>query len=285
MLPWTDRKGQFSALKTLTLLGAFLPAIWIAWKFAEGQLGPKPIDQALHETGTWAVRFLLLTLAITPFRLLTSQTRLILIRRMLGLTALAYTLIHLLLYVLQQKGDLWVIVSEIVLRFYLTIGFVSVAAMVALGLTSTDGAIRRLGAEKWNRLHRLIYPLTVLALFHAYLQAKIDVSEEVLLTGIFFALMGVRALRKRGPVTVWRLIVLAFGVALLAMGLEVLWYAAATGIPWRRIFEANFILDLQPRPALGVFILAMLLPLVAALAALLARFSAWGWRNSAAQKS
>jgi methionine sulfoxide reductase heme-binding subunit len=266
LILWHDRKGQFSPLKASCLALVCLPALWIALRFGLGLLGAKPVEVALHETGLWATRLLLITLAVTPFRLITGQNKVVLIRRMLGVAALIYTLIHFSLYIVDQKFDLWKVASEIVLRFYLTIGFIALLAMVALGLTSTDGMIRRMGALAWNRLHLLIYPLTLLGLWHGALQSKINISEAAVMTGLFLALLGVRAMRRRFALTVLPLTALVLVTALLTAGLEAAWYGLATGIPAERIFAANFMIDLQPRPALAVGIIATILPLLALLA-------------------
>lgn len=263
MIPWQDRKGEFSPLKATVLVACLLPGLWIGWKLGTNQMGPKPVNAALHETGTWAIRLLLATLAVTPLRLISGQNRLILIRRMLGLAALSYTLIHFGLYIIDQKFDLATVAREIVLRIYLAIGFASTAAMVALGATSTDTMIRKLGAERWNRLHKLIHPLTVLALIHAFMQAKIDVSEEVIMSGVFLMLLGVRWLRHRAPLTLRRLTGVAVAGAAAAMIIEYAWYALATGIPAMRLLMANFDPDLAPRPALVVLLIGLTLPVVA----------------------
>lgn len=264
-LPWNDRLGRFAPLKALALAGVIAPGVWISWNWLNGTLGAKPLEVALHETGLWAIRILLVALAITPFRLITGWGKLLQIRRILGVSALVYVLIHLTLYVIQQKYDLYVVVREIVLRFYLTIGFVSFAAMLALGLTSTDDAIRRMGAASWQKLHRLVYPLTFLGIFHAFLQAKINVNEEVIQIGLFMVLMAVRIMRSRVPLTFWPLIALAILAVPLTAMLEALWYGLATGVPWRRVLDANVMLALAPRPALWTGIIAMALPLAALL--------------------
>ena len=261
-LPWLDRKGQLSWLKLAVLLGVLAPGLWIGWKLYAGMLGPKPINAALHEIGLWSVRLLLLTLAITPLRLITGQNRLILVRRMLGVASFAYGIIHLALYIVDQNFNLLRVASEIVLRFYLLIGFAGLIGLAALAATSTDAMIRRLGALRWNRLHRLVYPIALLALWHGALQSKIDASEHIIMTGLFLALMAVRAMRGRVPVNALTLLGLAI-LALAATALvEVLWYALATGIPARRIFDANFMLALQPRPALVVGMIVMSLPVL-----------------------
>jgi len=259
---WHDRQGRFSPLKLVVLLGVLAPGLWVGWKLYAGLLGPKPINAALHEIGLWSVRLLLLTLAITPLRLITGQNRLILVRRMLGVASFAYVVIHLALYIVDQNFNLLRVASEIVLRFYLLIGFAGLIGLSALAATSTDAMIRRLGALRWNRLHRLVYPIALLALWHGALQSKIDASEHIIMTGLFLALMAVRAMRGRMPVNVLTLLGLAV-LALAATALvEVLWYALATGIPARRIFDANFMLALQPRPALVVGMIVMSLPVL-----------------------
>lgn len=262
--PLFDRQRRFSALKALTFLLVMLPGLWIGWRLATGGLGAKPITAALHETGLWSVRLLLLALLVTPLRAITGQNRLLLIRRMLGVSALAYALIHLGLYVFDLKFDLVKVASEIVLRFYLAIGFVALLWMAALGATSFDNAIRRLGAEKWNRLHSMIYGIAVLSLWHGALQSKIDASEHIVMTGLFFALMGARWLRKRNGLKPWPLLGLAVATAIATAGIEFGWYALATGVPPGRVFMANFMPELAPRPALLAGLIALALPMIAA---------------------
>jgi methionine sulfoxide reductase heme-binding subunit len=264
MLPFFDRQGRFSWLKTSVLIAILLPACWILGRLALDQLGPKPINAAIHETGLWALRFLLLTLLITPLRLISGQTRLVLVRRMLGLASLSYTLAHLVLYVIESKYDLLFVGSEIIKRFYLTIGFISLLMLIVLGLTSTDRAIRRLGAARWGRLHRLVYPLSVLALIHAFMQAKIDVSEAVVMSGVFMLLMVIRLFKKRIDFNALNLLLLAIGAGLSASLIEAAWYGARTGAPPLAVLAANLDPDLALRPAAIVLALGLALPLLAA---------------------
>ncbi|WP_284176776.1 ferric reductase-like transmembrane domain-containing protein [Rhabdaerophilum sp. SD176] len=262
-MPVFDRQGRFSSLKAAVLIAVILPGLWISWRLAAGQMGAKPITAALHETGLWSVRLLLVTLLITPLRAMTGQNRLLQVRRMLGVSALAYALIHLGLYVFDLKFDLVKVASEIVLRFYLTIGFAALMAMAAMGATSFDSSIRKLGAERWNRLHSLIYPLALLTLWHGALQSKIDASEHIVMTGLFLALIGARFLRRQGKLTPLWLLGLAIATALATSLVEFGWYALATGFPAGRVFAANLSWDLAPRPALIAGLLALSLPLTA----------------------
>jgi methionine sulfoxide reductase heme-binding subunit len=169
--------------------------VWIAWLWATQGLGPKPVTEAIHRTGDWTVRLLIATLAVTPLRRIANYPKLILVRRMLGLAVLGYAVLHLSLYALDLAFDLTRIATEIVLRIYLLIGFAALVGLVALGATSTDAAIRRLGAN-WHRLHRAIYAIAVLALAHYFLQAKLNVTQPVLWSGFFLLLMGYRLIRR-----------------------------------------------------------------------------------------
>ncbi|TXM77634.1 sulfoxide reductase heme-binding subunit YedZ [Methylobacterium sp. WL69] len=260
--PWRDRAGRLSGLKLSVFLFALAPGLWLAGAYAGDALGAKPITALLHGTGEWAVRFLLLSLAVTPLRRIANFPKLILVRRMLGLTVLAYALIHLALYVVDQNFVLGKVVSEIVTRFYLTIGFVALLGLVVLGVTSTDGMIRRLG-KAWPRLHKAVYTIAVLGLVHYFLQAKIDVSDPVFWTGGFLLLMGWRALQRlRWPINPLTLLGLAVAVALVTAGLEAAWYGFASGIPAERVLQANLAFPSMIRPAWRVLALGLILPAV-----------------------
>ncbi|KQP30184.1 ferric reductase [Methylobacterium sp. Leaf102] len=260
--PWRDRAGRLSGLKLGVFLFALAPGLWLAGAYAADALGAKPITALLHGTGEWAVRFLLLSLAVTPLRRLANWPKLILVRRMLGLTVLAYALIHLALYVVDQNFVLTKVVSEIVSRIYLTIGFVALVGFVVLGVTSTDGMIRRLG-KAWPRLHKTVYTLAVLGLVHYFLQAKIDVSDPVFWTGAFLLLMGWRALQRlRWPINPLTLLGLAVAVALTTAGLEAAWYGLASGIPAGRVLQANLAFPDMIRPAWWVLGLGLVLPVI-----------------------
>jgi sulfoxide reductase heme-binding subunit YedZ len=193
--PWLDRAGRLSRFKLAVFLTALAPGLWFTGAYALDQLGAKPLTAYLHAMGDWSVRFLIVSLAVTPMRRIANAPKLILVRRMLGLTALAYALVHFVLYIADQKFDLARVASEIVFRIYLTIGFAGLIGLTVLGVTSTDGMIRRLG-KAWPRLHRLVYPLTALALLHFFLQSKIDVSKPVYWSGLFLALMGWRLMHR-----------------------------------------------------------------------------------------
>jgi methionine sulfoxide reductase heme-binding subunit len=256
--PWTDRAGKFSPLKTAIFGGICVPALLLLNAAATGTLGPaivgplgaRPITEAIHQTGDWAIRFLMLSLAVTPLRRILNWPKLILVRRMLGLAALTYALAHLTLYTIDLKLDFMRVASEIALRFYLTIGFVALLGLLALGATSTDAAIRRLGGN-WQRLHRIVYGIGLLATFHFFIQSKADVYEPTLMAGLFILLMLVRLAHWRGfplasPLVLGSIAVLA---ALATAAVEFAWYGLATGVPPGRVLAANLQFAFSIRPA------------------------------------
>ena len=265
--PWRDRAGRVSGLKLATFLLALAPGLWLAGAYAADALGAKPITALLHGTGEWAVRFLMLSLAVTPLRRIAHAPKLILVRRMLGLTVLAYGLIHLMLYVVDQNFVLTKVVSEIVSRIYLTIGFVALLGLVVLGVTSTDGMIGRLG-KAWPRLHKTVYVIAVLGLIHYYLQAKIDVSDPVFWTGAFLLVMGHRAMQRLGwPSNPLTLVGLAVVATLVTALLEAAWYGVASGIPASLVLSANLDVPDTIRPAWWVLALGLAVPILNAVRA------------------
>ncbi|HEV2512471.1 protein-methionine-sulfoxide reductase heme-binding subunit MsrQ [Bosea sp. (in: a-proteobacteria)] len=238
--PWNDRQGRFSALRAGCFALVLVPALILAFQAWTHQLGSKPWTQAVHDTGTWALRILVITLAVTPLRRILDWNRLIGIRRMLGLSAMAYALGHLALYCIDLAFDWGLILSEIVKRFYLVVGITALLGLVALGITSTDGMIRRLGSGRWQRLHNLVYPIACLGLFHFALQSKIDVTQPVLLAGLFALLMAYRGLNRfKVPLSFAALALTGLGVGLATALAETAWYAFATGASAWLIFQAN----------------------------------------------
>jgi methionine sulfoxide reductase heme-binding subunit len=261
---WVDRGGRFSPLKAVTLVCAFLPACVLAGQWAADDLGPRPFTEVTHGTGLWMVRFLMLSLAVSPARAIFSWPRLMLIRRMLGLTALAYGIAHLGLYIFDQNGNVIHVASEIVRRFYLTIGFVALMGLVALGVTSTDAMIRRLG-RKWKTLHRLVYPIAVLGLLHYFLQAKLNVWEPTLVAGLFVWLMAWRAVPAQRQRNVVVLAGLGVFACVATAGLEVAWYGLTTSIDPMRVFMSNFTIARGLRPAHWVGIVGIAIVVAAVL--------------------
>ena len=247
--PWLDRSGRLSALKLAVFAALFAPAVWIAVQYDMGWLKSDTVKSLIHASGLWAIRILLVSLAITPLRRLGQWNKLIAVRRMLGVAVLFYVLGHFALYIVQQRFDLVHVASEIVLRLYLTIGFVALLGLAALGATSTDAMIRRVGAARWNRLHVLVYPIAILALVHFMLQTKLDVSQPLLLVGLFVLEMGWRLLQrfKRGDDVV-ALSGLVVAAPLLTAAFEAAWYHLRNGIDVATVLSADLSFDDGIRP-------------------------------------
>lgn len=258
MIPWNDRAGRFSPFKMTVFVAVLLPAVWVAAQAWLHLLGPRPMIEALHQIGFWTVRLLLITLAITPARQVLRWAQLITVRRMLGLAALGYALLHLSLYVVDLKFDLWRVASEIVLRIYLTIGIVAIIGLVVLGATSTDGAVRRLGGKTWQRLHRIVYAIAVLGILHFFMQAKSNVYEPTLMAGFLAWLLAYRVMVAwEVKPSLGSLSLLAVLALLMTTALEFAWYGLATNIDPMRVFLANFHFTRGLRPAWWVLIAAL----------------------------
>lgn len=257
-MPWRDRSGAFSPLKALTFVLLFVPALLLAHDAWQGNLFPKPWSEATHRAGLWAIRLLLISLAVTPARQVLRQPRIAELRRMIGVAAFAYAVLHLLLYAGDERFDWWKVGSEIVLRFYLTIGFVALAGLAALAATSTDGMLKRMGGRAWRRLHWCVHPIAILALVHFTLQSKADVTEPMLMAGLYVWLAGYRLIAPEGSAPgVLVLLCLALGAMLATAGIEFAWYALGTGLNAWRVLTANLDITFGPRPAVWVGITAL----------------------------
>lgn len=175
-------------LKPLVLVGGLVPfglLLWGAWR---GDLGANPLETVTHTTGDWALRFLLLTLAMTPLRRLLGQAWPLQLRRMLGLFAFFYASMHLLVWLVLDQEMAWRnILADIAERPFVTVGFLAWLLLVPLALTSTRGAMRRLG-RNWSRLHRLVYPIGILGVLHFLWLVKADLFEP-LVYGVILALL------------------------------------------------------------------------------------------------
>ena len=264
-----ERSGRWSPPKIAALALSVAPALWLAWQAATGDLGARPIEEALHQAGDWAVRLLLLSLAITPARRIFSLPSLIQARRTLGVAAFAYVALHLTLYVVQQKFDIAKVASEIVLRVYLTVGFVTLIGLMILAITSTDGMVKRLGGSRWQALHRIVYGLAVLAIAHFLMQTKLDVSQSMMMAGFLAWLLGYRlAHRVLGEAGLLAQVMLAVVAAAATAGGEAAWYGISTGVDARRVLAANLDVAYGLRPAAWVLVVGLAIAVAAAVRAL-----------------
>lgn len=215
----------------------------------EPTLGARPLVEVIRFIGDWAIRLLLVTLAVTPARRLFNWPKLLTARRTLGLGAALLVGIHFTIYLI-DIGDLGMAAREIVLRIYLTIGFVALVIFAAIASTSWDGAVRRLGGERWKHLHALIYPATALGILHFFMQQKLDVTEPTLMAGLFVWLMGWRVMQRYGRGTGFaNMLALAVAAGLGTALIEAGWYAAATGVDPARVLAANLSFDYTVSPA------------------------------------
>jgi sulfoxide reductase heme-binding subunit YedZ len=251
--PWRDRAGRFSALRLSVLIALVAPGAVLLLLLQAGAMGAEPWKAATREAGTHAIHILLLSLAVTPLRHVADWPKAATFRRMVGVAALGYAALHLVLYTGHLAWDLLAVASEIATRIYLTLGFAVLVGLSVLGWTSTDGWQRRLG-PRWKTIHRWVYLLAAAGVLHAFLQSKAGADAAVLMAGFWLWLMGWRLLpgwaRAHGPA----LAGLAVLAALAAAGVEFAWYATATRLPAERILAANLGLDAGVRAAQWVLV-------------------------------
>lgn len=188
---WLQRIG-----KPLVFSASLLPLVWLFWLAWSDQLGANPVEMLSHRTGDWSLRFLLLTLAVTPVRRLTGWNGLQRFRRMLGLFAFFYVCLHFGVYLIfDQFFDLSAIIADVAKRPYITVGFAGLILLIPLAVTSTNRMIRRLG-RNWQRLHRLVYLIAILGVLHYLWLVKADLREPLIYAGILVVLLGYRLWRR-----------------------------------------------------------------------------------------
>jgi sulfoxide reductase heme-binding subunit YedZ len=182
-------------IKPALFLVCLIPAALLGWDAARGAL-TDPIKEITHRTGWWGLTLLVVTLAVTPARRLTGWNGLVKYRRMLGLFAFFYLLLHFLTYLVLDQFFAWsFIVEDIAERPYITVGFAGFLMLLSLAVTSTNGWIRRLG-RKWQRLHSLIYVAALCGVVHFLWQVKADVREPTIYGLIIATLLGIRLVRR-----------------------------------------------------------------------------------------
>lgn len=194
-LPALPRRYHAASIWALYALG-FVPAVWTFYLGATGQLIGNPVKIFEHLLGEWALRFLILTLAISPLRDL-AGINWVRYRRALGLLAFWYVTMHFLTYlVLDKRLAFDVIVEDVFKRWFITIGMAGFILLIPLALTSNTWSIRRLGTG-WNKLHRLIYPVAAAGALHFCLAVKVIGPEQLIYAGLVAALIGWRLVRPR----------------------------------------------------------------------------------------
>jgi sulfoxide reductase heme-binding subunit YedZ len=190
--------------KPLVFVASLLPLLWLAagaFGLFDQSLGADPVKKLEHSCGKTALNLLLLTLLVTPVRQLTGWSHILRLRRMLGLFAFFYVLVHFTVYVvLDLELNFRTVFADIAKRPYITIGFTALLLLIPLAVTSTNRMMRRLG-RRWQKLHRLIYVVAVLGVWHFYWQVKRDIREPLIYVGMLAILLGYRLLRSQRPVT------------------------------------------------------------------------------------
>jgi len=184
-------------LKPVVFTISCLPVLWLGWLALNNGLGANPIEKLIRYNGDWALRFLLIGLAVTPIRLVTGWTEIARVRRMLGLFAFFYVCLHLSAYVgLDRFFDWRAIWADILKRVYITVGMGAFLTLIPLAITSTAGMVKRMGAKNWRRMHRVIYFTTIAAIIHYIMMLKAGYQEPALYGAILAVLLAIRAVKK-----------------------------------------------------------------------------------------
>jgi sulfoxide reductase heme-binding subunit YedZ len=248
---WRDRRGQISGLRVAALAILLLPLIKAAVQASEIAHGARPLNELIHRAGFWALVFLGLTLAVTPFRRILRYGNLIEIRRMLGVGAFCYIAAHLALFFADQSYSVAKLVHEITHRVYLIVGAVAWTGLATLAATSTDGMVRRLGGMRWRRLHQIIYAIALLAIIHYFQQTKADVTVPTFAASLFLWLLSYRLLtwwQGTGELSTWSLLALSVAVSFVTFIGEAVGIAIAFHVSPMRVLDTVFDIDAGIRP-------------------------------------
>jgi methionine sulfoxide reductase heme-binding subunit len=269
--PWQDRQRRFSWLKATTFALMLSPAIRTGWLVGLGDYGNTwslALPALTYWSGVWATVVLLMALAVTPAATLVRLPALVDVRRMIGVTALVYTIAHAVIYFAFRRWDFGYIANDMTTRLTLIVATLSTIGLIVLGATSVDAAIRYMGANNWQRLHTTNYLISALAILHVLL-ARGTYTEQYVLTAIFFWLMAWRVLARYGLGTDARVLaMLAVASCLVAALLEAgfLWARRGFGV-WDTL-GVNFnlaVLDFGYPPAWQVLTFGLAVALAAAL--------------------
>ncbi len=261
-LPWTDRSGRTSLLKVVFFIICCAPAVYMAFVWWMDKL-PNMTTFVVKESGEWSMRFVVAALAISPLRRIAKLNKLILVRRMLGLTSLFYGCVHLWFYFTSERFNWPFILEGALTAPFLTTGYIALLMMIILGLTSNDLSVRLFGTNGWRRLHWAIFPAAVLSLVHFILERRTDGDEIALLSGVILYLIVYRVMRNynlpTGPVV---LIGIAPLIALATAGMEMAFYKFATGVHAQTILWLNVTFAEGMRPAWWVLIACLCVALI-----------------------
>lgn len=188
-----DRRTVDRIVYAAVWLACFAPLPWLVWRGWSGELGANPIETVIRQLGVWGLRLLIVGLALTPAARLLRRPRLIRFRRTVGLFAFSYIVLHLSTYIgVDQFFDWTAIGKDILKRPFITIGMAAFVMLIPLAATSFNGAVRRLGPERWRQLHRLTYLIVPLGVVHYYLLVKADHRPPLIYGGLVALLLGWR---------------------------------------------------------------------------------------------
>ena len=248
--PWQDRSRRFSPLKAAAFALMLAPGIRLTYQEATGDFGmfAMSFGNAVYWSGVWATVILIVALAVTPVLTIFRWNALIDVRRMIGVTALVYTVAHVIIYFALRQFNWAFILNETLTRLSLITATLSTIGLIALGATSLDEAIRRMGTKGWQRLHNTVYVVTALALFHVLL-SRGTFPEQYLLSGMFFWVMAWRVLNRYDLGADARaLTLLAMGTGLFAVVLEVwlTWWKRGYAPAETLANNVNFDFDVPP---------------------------------------
>jgi sulfoxide reductase heme-binding subunit YedZ len=184
-------------VKAFCFLLSLTPIAWLFYGAFTDRLGANPIEYIIRDLGTWALTFLLITLAITPLRRIMGWNWLLRLRRMFGLFAFFYVVLHFTSYIWWDQSLDWAeIWKDIVKRPFITVGFAAFLMLIPLAATSTNAMIKRLGARRWQLLHRLVYPIAMFGVLHYWWLVKRDVTKPLIYTLVLAALLAFRIVYK-----------------------------------------------------------------------------------------
>ena len=189
--------------KVVLFLLSLVPLEYLVWRAVQGRLTANPIEYITHFTGDWILRFLVITLTVTPLRALLNQPQITRFRRMMGLFSYFYGCVHFLIWsVLDKQLDPHIMWQDILKRWYITVGMAALLGMTPLAITSTAGWVRRMGYKRWQKLHRIVYVSAVLGVAHYYLLVKSDIRLPLMYGAMVAILLLYRlvvSMRKSKP--------------------------------------------------------------------------------------
>jgi sulfoxide reductase heme-binding subunit YedZ len=248
---WRERRGRVSVIRLGTLAALLFPVGKALFDVSLIAHSARPINELIHRAGFWALVFLGLALAVTPFRRILRYGQLIDVRRMIGVGAFAYIATHLALFFADQSYSLVKFFTEIFSRVYLIVGVIAWLGLAVLAATSTDAMVRRLGGLKWRRLHQIVYAISLLALIHYFQQTKADVTVPIFAASLFGWLLLYRVVvwwRGVPELSTLGLLVLAIAVSVLSFVGEAVGIAIAFHVSPLVVLETVFDFDVGIRP-------------------------------------